>query len=70
MIIWISIDPKRMKALESKISKHKRFLIMFFFPIMFSLLGMATIIGVTSDNLINNSDSTLKSDAQVLVQEP
>lgn len=53
----ISLNKNKAKALEDKILKNKSVIIIWFFPVMFSLLAMGMVAGMYSDDLMRDKDT-------------
>lgn len=56
-LMAISLNEKKSKEFGDKLTKHKSAIIIWFFPAAFSLMAVAMVIGMYSDDLIRSSDT-------------
>lgn len=57
-LMVISLNDKKSKEFGDKLSKNKSAIIIWFFPAAFSLMAVAMVIGMYSDDLIRSSDTS------------
>jgi hypothetical protein len=54
-LVAISLNKKKSKEFGDNLSKNKSAIIIWFFPVVFSLMAVAMVVGMYSDNLIRDN---------------
>ena len=57
-LIWISLDKNRMNALEAKLRRHKKTIIIWFVPAAMASFAIAMYLGFYSDELLRSGSVT------------